>query len=343
MGSFESISVTPPHDGEKQQGETASALPSSETCQLGIRPLAHGFILSRTSEGFQCAVGMAWEGMPRKLPKSDFRARRVVLTRGDFGLAPKAASRRSDLIGKATWASIVRLPDDVAIRTSNHHGTALRQLDDLWGAWIDACAESKGRFSAAMLDAADEFQSATFAALTGFYRLSATALRSALEVTTVATWLCVSHRGSDFRAWRRGKAVFSFGQACDGLIAPTALLRGHLRLTVNDSLFDQKTLAAEGGFARRIYDGLSDFSHARPRNTDSQMRAGSNGPIYVKPAFRHVSWMQFEAMGLCFVLFLICRPRAKLSPAVLDLFSDAKRLRSRVTRAAFETLRRQRP
>jgi hypothetical protein len=53
-------------------------------------------------------------GMPRKLPDYDFRARRVVLTRGDFAWAPKPEPLPSDRVDKATWSSIVTLPDDVA-------------------------------------------------------------------------------------------------------------------------------------------------------------------------------------------------------------------------------------
>lgn len=276
--------------------------------------------------------------MPRKLPNSDFRARRIILTRADFGISPGPTPHTRDLVNEATWAGIVTLPDDVAIRTSNNHGTTLRQLHELWGAWVEVCYKRKDHLFPAVQDAADELQSATYVALTGYYRLSATALRSAVELATIATWLQLSRRHSDYRAWRRAKSALSFGQACDGLIGTTAALRDQLRSAINDSLFDQRTPAAEGGFARRIYDGLSDYSHSRPRSTDSHMREGSNGPIYVKSAFDHVSWMQFEAIGLCFVLLLLARPRAKFSPAVQELFGDVKRLKSRVTRAAFEAL-----
>ena len=114
-------------------------------------------------------------------------------------------------------------------------------------------------------------------------------------------------------------------------------MRDELRKTVKDSLFDQKTPASEGGHARRIYDGISNYSHARPGHSDGDIR-GSNGPIYVKSAFNHVSWIQFEAIGLCFVLLLIARPKNTIPQAALDLFADAKRLKSRVTRAAFLSL-----
>jgi hypothetical protein len=275
--------------------------------------------------------------MPKRLPDSDFRARRIVLARRDFAYAPKLEPPASDVISKSTWKSIVTLPDDVAVRTSNHHGSTLRQLDDLWGAWVESFGDVQDCLFSVMLDAGDDFQSATYAALTGFYRLSITALRSALELTTIGTWAQVCAKDAEFRAWRSGKITLTFGQACDGLIAATSTLREHLRATVNDSLFDQKTSTSEGGFARRIYDGVSNFSHARPGHSDGNIRV-SNGPIYVRSAFNHISWMQFEMIGLCYVLLLLARPHATIPQAVVRLFKDVSRVRSRVTRCAFNAL-----
>jgi hypothetical protein len=276
--------------------------------------------------------------MPRKLPVHDFRARRIVLTRADFAWAPGPEQPASDRVDKATWDGIVTLPDDVAIRTSNHHGTALRQLEDLWGAWVESFGAVQDCMASAMLDAADDFQSATYTALTGYYRLSISALRSALELTAIGAWAQVCGKDAEYRAWRAGKSTLSFGNACDGLIGATASLREGLLADVNDSLFDQKTPSTQGGFARRIFDGLSKFSHARPGHADGDMR-GSNGPIYVKSAFNHVSWIQFETVGLCFVLLQLARPQAPIPPAIVNLFEDAKRVKSRVTRAAFNVLR----
>ena len=185
-----------------------------------------------------------------------------------------------------------------------------------------------------MLDASDDFQSATYTALTGFYRLSVNALRSALELTTIGAWAQACAKTKEYNEWRDGKLTISFGQDCDGLIAATSLLREDLRATVNDSLFDQKTPASEAGYARRIYDGISNYSHARPGHSDGDIRQ-SNGPIYVKSAFNHVSWIQFEAISLCFVLLLIARPKNAIPQAALDLFADVERLKARATRAAF--------
>jgi hypothetical protein len=272
--------------------------------------------------------------MSKLMPLSDFRARRRVLMRRDFGYAPRPAPPRSDLIDKATWNSIVTLPDDVAVRTSNYQGTTLKLLDDLWGAWVECVGEKQDCMFPVMLDANDDFQAATYNALTGFYRLSAAALRSALELTTIGAWAQVCGKRKEFRGWRSGKLPLSFGQCCDGLCGSTSALRDHLRTIVNDSLFDQKTLTDEGGFARRIFSGISNYTHSRPGHTDSDMRK-SNGPIYVRSAFNHVAWMQFETLGLCLVLLLIARPKQVLPEPAVELFRDVKRVRSRVTRAAF--------
>jgi hypothetical protein len=238
------------------------------------------------------------------------------------------------VIAEQTWKSIVTLPDDVAVRTTNYHGTKIRQLYELWGVWIECVGLKQDTIFPVILDAGDDFQAAIYNLLTGFYRLSVAALRSALEVTTIGAWAQVCGKRWEFRSWRSGKLRLKFGQGCDGLCGSTAALQNHLRATVDDSLFDQRNPTDEGGFARRIFSGVSNYSHSRPGYADSDMRA-SNGPIYVKSAFNHVAWLQFEIMALCFVLLLIARPKQNLPAPALDLLEDAERVRSTVTRAAF--------
>ena len=276
--------------------------------------------------------------MPRRLPSKDFRARRIVLVRGDFAYAPKPAEPATDLIDEATWNSIVTLPDDVAVRTTNYHGTTIKQLHDLWGAWIDCLGDERECMFPVMLDAADDFQAATYALLTGYYRLSISAVRSALELVVIGTWAQVCGRRQNFDEWRAGKKVLSLGQACDGLIKGTQKLESDLRQLVGDTLFTQNTPSSEGGFVRRIFDGISNFTHSRPGSTDGDMRK-SNGPIYVRSAFTHVAWIQSEVLAVCYVLALCARPTLPAPKPILELFENQDRAKSRVTRAAFQRLR----
>jgi hypothetical protein len=274
--------------------------------------------------------------MPRKLPLSDFRSRRTRFLREDFAYAPKPMPRPSDVIGKGTWDSIVALPDDVAVRTSNYHGTTLEQLDGLWGAWVESYGNKRDHLFEVMLDAGDDFQAATYVSLTGFYRLSVTAMRSALELVTIGAWAQICGKKNEFEDWRAGRTTLSLGRACDGLVSGARSLEQVLLATVNDTLFAQ-TSSLGGGFVRRIFSGVSDFAHARPGSTDGDMRE-SNGPIYVGSAFKHVTWIYFEVLGLCFTLVMLARPKMPAPKAILNLIADTNRLKSRVTRAAFQEL-----
>lgn len=64
--------------------------------------------------------------MTKELSQSDFRAVRIVLEPEDFALgADEPDPPPSDLIAEKTWHGIMDLPDDVAIRTSDHNGKLL--------------------------------------------------------------------------------------------------------------------------------------------------------------------------------------------------------------------------
>src|SRR2546425_10391686 len=77
----------------------------------------------------------------------DFRSRRALLPREAFAYAAGPQSRPTALIPSDTWSSIMALPDDVSIRTTNHFGSLLKDLWWCWGEWI---LTSSG--SAMMLD-----------------------------------------------------------------------------------------------------------------------------------------------------------------------------------------------
>src|SRR5690242_229347 len=108
--------------------------------------------------------------MSKPLSLDDFRAVRIVLEDEDFALVEGEEGPPTDLIDREVWNGIVTLPDDVAIRTSNHYGQPLRVLDQHWTVWVFAVDSVQEPIGEAMLDAADEFRAATFNALHGYYR-----------------------------------------------------------------------------------------------------------------------------------------------------------------------------
>jgi len=248
--------------------------------------------------------------MPRSLDPSDFRAVRIVLEPSDFALGDDIPEPPpSDLIDKDTWLSMMTLPDDVAIRTSNYHGTALEKLHDIWGALVETVSvENQDALDAALLDAADDFQGAVFNALCGFYRLSFTSLRSVVELVAIGCCTQITGNLSAFERWRAGKLTVSFDTACNDMNRSTALqsLRRHLQTKLSDSLFDPKNPKGPGGWARRLYSALSNYSHSRPGHTDGDSRE-SNGPIYVPKAFVQAVRMHIEVAAFSFVLIKLAR------------------------------------
>jgi hypothetical protein len=226
----------------------------------------------------------------KRLSASDFRARRLMLEDSDFAIALGNHPGPTNLIRKATWESIVSLPDDVSIRTSDQFGPQLEQLEDYWGMWgrvviaIQELSSEPGELptAAAACDAADEFQAATYCALVGYYRLAYCSLRNVLEQTTIGTRLAVSADATSFARWRNGDERIGFGWAADTITNSREVraLEKHLKATVADSLFAQ----TPRGAARRLFAQLSKCTHGAAGFTDADFRE-SNGPIFVPETF----------------------------------------------------------
>ena len=70
--------------------------------------------------------------MVSKLPLSDFRA-----IRQDFAFSEGPDLAPTNLIDE----NLTHLPDDVAIRTSDHNGHRLKLLQDLWSDWVTAVGD----------------------------------------------------------------------------------------------------------------------------------------------------------------------------------------------------------
>jgi len=224
------------------------------------------------------------------LPASDFRAKRLILEDSDFVIAPGDYPGPTNLIQKATWKSIVSLPDDVSIRTSDRYGPQLEQLWTYWGIWgrvVLAVQElssdpTESPTAWAVCDAADEFQAATYCALVGYYRVAFSCLRNVLEQTTIGTRLALSTDAKSFADWRNGDDRIGFSWAADTMTKNPEVraLEKHLKATVTDSLFAQ---TPKGG-ARRLFAQLSKYTHGAAGFSDADLRR-SNGPIFVPETF----------------------------------------------------------
>lgn len=226
----------------------------------------------------------------KPLPASDFRAKRLMLEESDFAMPAGKYPGPTNLIQKAAWNSIVSLPDDVSIRTSDQYGPQLEQMWEYWGIWgrvvlavqelsIDP-KESPAAFAAC--NATDELQAGTYCALVGYYRVAFSCLRNVLEQITIGTRLALSADAKSLADWRNGDERIGFGWAADTITKSPEVraLEKHLKATVADSLFAQ----APKGVARRLFAQLSKYTHGAAGFTDVDFRK-SNGPIFVHEAF----------------------------------------------------------
>lgn len=272
--------------------------------------------------------------MSKHLPLEDFRARRRVLTKEDFAYPGDEVSPQ-DLIDQYTWEVLTTLPTDVAVQTSDHNGTRLKRLCFLWSLWLNAIDAPKNGETyendmtfAPMLTASEEFEAATFNALHGFYRQSIGCARNALELVTVGSACQTLKLHGRFKAWQDGCDEW-FGAACDLLIGAESLreLRRLLADTLHDSLFDQGTRDACGGWVgrgwiRRLYNQLSDYAHSRPGFSSGDLWR-SNGPVYDSAAFHRCFDTQIETFAACYLLTKIAKPELRIAPQAQNiLFKD---------------------
>lgn len=225
--------------------------------------------------------------MTKQLSLNDFRAVRVVLEPDDFALgSDEPDPPPSDLIAQKAWHGIMNLPDDVAIRTSDHNGQIIGEVYWLWGRWIEAVGEIDDALFVPMLDATDDLQASFFDSLHGYYRTAFSALRNVIELMTIGACSMLT-KTPLYKEWRDGSTEFKFGTACDLLsneISVSAFNEG-MRIAGYQSLWDAKGVGRPGGYSRRLYRDMCNFAHSRPGFTDGDLRS-SNGPIYVAKVFR---------------------------------------------------------
>jgi len=215
----------------------------------------------------------------------------------------------------------VDLPDDVAIRTSDHNGKFIDEVYWLWGRWIEAVGEVEDALFVPMLDATDDMQASFFDALHGYYRTAFSALRNVIELMSIGTCGALT-KTPLYAEWKKGTTEFKFGMACD-LLSRDASLAGFnqgLRSKGHESLWDARRGGSQGGYSRRLYRNMCDFAHSRPGFTDGDLRA-SNGPIYVARVFGEWYFAFLRTTSLCAVLKLLARPTGDRA-AFADLFIE---------------------
>jgi hypothetical protein len=230
--------------------------------------------------------------MGKRKSVKDFRSSRKLLPAEIFALGTGTRSRPTDLVRKRVWRGIMHLPDDVALRTSDHHGKQLGILYTLWGAWLDAIGEDQDALYGAMLDATDCFQSSTFDGLHGYYRSALSDLRAALDVVAIGTVGNLAPADPVYARWEASNAR---------LVFPLPKLRRLTNEPVSSLLFKQ------AGWMDNLYDDLSAYSHLRPDASDGTMWE-SNGPVYSTSAFRKVFGSQIATYAACYHMVKVGRP-----------------------------------
>ena len=261
--------------------------------------------------------------MAKQLALTDFRAVRRVLEPEDFALGGEDADPPpSDPISEETWTGITTLPDDVAIRTSDHNGKALGEVYWLWRKWIEAIGETADvPMFDPMLDACDDFQSSIFSALSGYYRAAFSALRNVLEVITVSACGTLT-RSQQYASYRAGASEFSFGTACDQLRNEPKLdsFNSRMRAAGFQSLWDPRDAILPGGFARREYRDLCNYAHTRRGFAEADLWK-STGPIYQGRVFLDWYYAYLRTISLGVVSILLARGEADREP-LAELFID---------------------
>ncbi|MGA3086200.1 MAG: hypothetical protein ABSE95_15620 [Thermodesulfobacteriota bacterium] len=245
-----------------------------------------------------------------------------------------------DIIEEEVWRTIVSLPDDVSIRTSNDYGTEIKAMNDLWVSVIDMCVETKDAWYHAVLDMAEGLQASTFNALCGYYRVAASCLRATLEVIIAGVYLQLERSVEDAILWQKGQLEIKFGFGCDHLSRNTRIhqLESHLEREMQYSIFRQRQQGSDPGWARWLFGELSNYAHARPTHSEGSLWEGSNGPIFVPSSFRRTYAHYLDVCALLYLGAKLCRPHMKFPEPAKWLFHSHKIRPSLVSVRCFEYL-----
>jgi len=246
--------------------------------------------------------------MTKKLPLSDFRAVRHMLEPHEFALSDGPDIEPTNPIDQETWAGIVHLPDDVAIRTSDHNGHKLKLLYALWGDWVVATGdpENPDELFSCMLDACDALQCTNFLLLHGYYRAAMAELRVALELVMIGAYGNLRPTDTDYLTWKASNSELGFTRFRKRMFA---MLR-------NDQC---KWLFADEEFPDLTYRQLCNSTHARPNSSDGALWE-SNGPVFAQSAAMLTFFTTVKVYAICYLIVRVARPNFALPEGSQILF-----------------------
>ena len=244
--------------------------------------------------------------MTKPLPLSDFRAVRHVLAEHEYAIGGEEV-QPSDLIEHDVWDGIMHLPDDVAVRISNHHGRQLRFLYSLWCDWIEAVGDPShpDNLFGAMLDAHDCFQCTVFDFLHGYYRSALSNLRSALELVIAGVYGNLRPNDPEFDRWMKGEVSWAF-PSC----------RRRLEKVVSKEI---RWLVKQDSWPEQLYYDLCRYAHSRPDASDGMLWQ-SNGPVYNEAAINLTFELSLSAYATGYLLTKIGRPDFQLADSSRVIF-----------------------
>jgi len=248
--------------------------------------------------------------MVKKSSLSDFRAVRHTLEPEDFAISEGQDVEPTDLIDEETWAGITRLTDDVAIQTSDHDGSRLLLLHNLWGDWVAATGDPDhpDELFGCMLDAADAFQCVNFLFMHGYYRAAMAELRVALELVMIGTYGNLQPKDADYVTWKTSGSELGFTRLRK---------RMHGMLTQEQC----KWLLSDEELPSKTFRQLCNFTHSRPDSSDGALWQ-SNGPVYVHEAVMLTFFTAVSVYAICYLLVRIARPTFPLGEDSRIIFEE---------------------
>lgn len=273
--------------------------------------------------------------MTNDASSTDFRGKRYKLPPEAFAIGPAHEPPPSDLIDRETWLAVVHLPDDVSFRTSDHHGTLVKQAYETWGMWVSLQLDVQATFEpldgfsedvlqVSCLNVTDELEASLYFMLTGFYRQAISVLRSALDGVVAGAFFRARPDRVRATQWLEGHR--DGGLRFQDLRRALGVVEPYSRFTSGAELIG---LTGDQGWINFLHGALSGFSHGRPffvnkwgnriPTTNLELWSGSNGPVYRSHSVRLWSHYYFDTALLCLMLLGLADQRLPRLPRYEDV------------------------